>query len=42
MFPDLISPAADFEHQLGACVNAMIQDDASGQTLVFERSKGAL
>jgi hypothetical protein len=23
MFPDLISPARDFEHQLGACVNAM-------------------
>ncbi|MDQ4324691.1 uridylate kinase, partial [Pseudomonas aeruginosa] len=21
MFPDLISPARDFEHQLGACVN---------------------
>ncbi|OVZ13436.1 uridylate kinase, partial [Pseudomonas aeruginosa] len=28
MFPDLISPARDFEHQPGACVNAMGQDDA--------------
>ncbi|MFW4685233.1 uridylate kinase, partial [Pseudomonas aeruginosa] len=26
MFPDLISRAPDFEHQLGACVNAMSQD----------------
>jgi hypothetical protein len=42
MFPDLISPALDFEHQLGACVNAMSQDDAIGQILVFERMSGTL
>ncbi|HCK4622820.1 MULTISPECIES: hypothetical protein [Pseudomonadota] len=42
MFPDLISPATDFEHQLGACVSAMCQEDAIGQTLVFERDKGTL
>ncbi|AID83406.1 MULTISPECIES: hypothetical protein [Pseudomonadota] len=42
MFPDLISPARDFEHQLGACVNAMGQDDAIGQILVFERLSGTL
>ena len=42
MFPDLISPTADFEHQLGACVNAMGQDDAIGQILVFERMRGTL
>ena len=42
MFPDLITPASDFEHQLGACVNAMSQDDAIGQILVFERMRGAL
>lgn len=42
MFPDLISPAADFDLQLGACVSAMCQYDAIGQILVFERDKGAL
>ena len=42
MFPDLISPARDFEHQLGACVNAMGQDAAIGQILVFERTHGTL
>lgn len=42
MFPDLISTTADFEHQLGACVNAMGQDDAIGQILVFERTRGTL
>ena len=42
MFPDLITPALDFEQQLGACVSAMCQDDAIGQTLVFERDKGML
>ena len=42
MFPDLISPTRDFEHQLGACVNAMGQDDAIGQILVFERMSGTL
>ena len=42
MFPDLITPASDFEHQLGACVNAMSQDDAIGQILVFERMSGML
>lgn len=42
MLPDLISPAADFEQQLGACVNTMSQDDAIDQPLVFERSKGTL
>ncbi|KKD57469.1 hypothetical protein VM57_07160 [Stenotrophomonas maltophilia] len=42
MFPDLISRAPDFEHQLGACVNAMSQDDAIGQILVFERTHGTL
>ena len=42
MFPDLISPALDFEHQLGACVNAMSQDDAIGQILVLERMSGTL
>ncbi len=30
MFPELILRAPDFEHQLGACVNAMSQDDAIG------------
>lgn len=33
---------ADFELQLGACINAMSQDDAIGQTLVFERMSGTL
>lgn len=42
MFPDFITPATDFEQQLGACVNAMCQDDAIGRTLVFERDKGEL
>ena len=42
MFPDLIPPAPDFEHQLGACVNAMSQDDAIGQILVLERMSGTL
>jgi len=46
MFPDLITdlttPAQDFEQQLGACVDAMNQDDAIGQTLVFERARGTL
>ena len=42
MFPDLISPAPDFKYQLGACVNAMSQDDATGQILVFERMSGTL
>ena len=42
MFPNLISRAPDFEHQLGACVNAMSQDDAIGQILVFERTHGTL
>ena len=37
-----ISPAQDFEQQLRACVNAMSQDDAVGQTLVYERDKGKL
>jgi hypothetical protein len=32
----------DFEHQLGACVNAMSQDDAIGQILVLERMSGTL
>src|SRR3546814_15557176 len=40
--PDLISRTPDFEHQLGACVNAMSQDDAIGQILVFERTHGTL
>ncbi|MGY6272940.1 uridylate kinase [Achromobacter denitrificans] len=42
MFPDLITPAPDFEHQLGACISAMCEFDAIGQTLVFERDKGKL
>ena len=42
MFPDLISPVSDFEHQLGACFNAMSQDDAIGQILVLERMSGTL
>ena len=42
MFPDLITPASDFEHQLGACVSAMSQDDAIGQSLVSERMSGML
>jgi hypothetical protein len=42
MFPDLITPTQDFEQQLGACINAMCQDDAIGQTLVIERDKGKL
>ncbi|MBX6319625.1 MULTISPECIES: uridylate kinase [Pseudomonadota] len=33
---------ADFELQLDACINAMSQDDAIGQTLVFERMSGTL
>ena len=42
MFPDLIAPVLDFEEQLGACINSMSQDDATGQTLVFERMSGEL
>jgi len=42
MFPDIIPSTADFENQLGACVNAMSQDDATGQILVFERMSGTL
>ena len=42
MFPDLISPVSDFEHQLGACFNAMSQADAIGQILVVERMSGML
>jgi len=42
MFPDFIPPASDFAHQLGACVNAMRQDDAIGQILVCERMNGTL
>ena len=42
LFSDLISPTADFEHQLGACINAMGQDHAIGQILVFERMSGTL
>jgi len=42
MFPDLLSPAADFEHQFGACVNAMRKDGAIGQILVFKRKSGTL
>ncbi|QLF92071.1 uridylate kinase [Pseudomonas sp. ABC1] len=42
MFPDLIAPVLDFEEQLGACINSMCQDDATGQTLVFERIRGGL
>ncbi|HCL4203453.1 uridylate kinase [Halopseudomonas pelagia] len=42
MFQNLITPDQDFKDQLGACVNAMCQDDATGQTLVFERDKGKL
>ncbi|HEN8221914.1 TPA: uridylate kinase [Pseudomonas aeruginosa] len=37
-----ITPTQDFEQQLGACINAMSQDDAIGQTLVFERTSGTL
>ncbi|MGS8282194.1 uridylate kinase [Pseudomonas aeruginosa] len=37
-----ITPTRDFEQQLGACVNAMRQDDAIGQTLVLERLSGKL
>ena len=42
MIHDIISSAADFEQQLVACVNAMSQDDAIGQILVFERIHGRL
>src|SRR3546814_10006023 len=42
MFPDLISHAPDFEHQLGACVNAMSQDDAIGQILRSEEHTSEL
>lgn len=42
MFPNLIPPAQDFEQQLGACINSMCQDDATGQILVFERMSGML
>lgn len=42
MFPDLIAPVLEFEEQLGACINSMSQDDATGQTLVFERMSGEL
>ncbi|MBO9356009.1 uridylate kinase [Bordetella petrii] len=37
-----ITPTQDFEQQLGACINAMSQDDTIGQTLVFERKSGTL
>lgn len=42
MFQKLITPDQDFEDQLRACVNAMCQDDAIGQTLVFKRDRGKL
>lgn len=32
----------DFDQQLGTCINAMSQDDAVGQTLVFDRYHGGL
>lgn len=32
----------DFEQQFGACINAMSQNDAIGQILVFERMSGTL
>ncbi|VFR23747.1 hypothetical protein ANDA3_1204 [plant metagenome] len=32
----------DFDRQFGACINAMSQDDAVGQTLVFDRYHGGL
>ncbi len=42
MFPNPILPAADFENQFGACVNAMSQNDAIGQILLFKRMSGTL
>lgn len=42
MFPDLLSPATDFETQFGACVRAMLRDDAIGQILFFKRMSGTL
>lgn len=33
---------ADFNQQLSACINAMSQDDAVGQTLVFLREAAML
>lgn len=32
----------DFDQQFGVCINAMSQDDALGQTLVFDRCHGRL
>ncbi|HAF2412737.1 TPA: uridylate kinase [Salmonella enterica] len=42
MFSGLISHAPDFDHQIGSCINAINQDDAIGQILVFERMRGRL
>lgn len=42
MFPDLLSPTAEFENLFGACVSAMRQDDAIGQILLFKRMSGTL
>ncbi|MBV6791569.1 uridylate kinase [Xanthomonas campestris pv. clerodendri] len=33
---------ADFEQQVDACIHAMSQDDAIGQSLGFERMRGTL
>lgn len=33
---------SDYDDHLGVCINAMSQDDAVGQTLVFERYHGGL
>jgi hypothetical protein len=32
----------DFDQQLAACINSMTQNEAAGQTLVFERNHGEL
>ncbi|RTB44201.1 uridylate kinase [Pseudomonas aeruginosa] len=35
-------PALDYDQSLGACINAMMQDDSTGQTLVFKREQSSL
>lgn len=35
-------PESDYDDHLGVCINAMSQDDAMGQTLVFDRCDGSL
>lgn len=39
--PDFL-PELDFDQQFASCISSMCQDDAFGQTLVFERARGTL